>query len=187
MTVARQIEPNGMKKNTSVTMIRPNLDNLPEVPFQEGYGIRPMTPDDIGLWTDIERDAERYANITDDLFRREFGDDPEILRQRCFIITDPQQLGVGTISAWYERDFHGEEYGRIHWVAVRPSAQGKGLGKSSLAYAMRQMAQWHDKCYLVTSIERIPAIRLYLKFGFLPDMRTPNAEENWGQLKDLLS
>jgi beta-glucuronidase len=167
--------------STSVVMVRPNLAGIPEAPFPEGYGLRPMTPDDIGLWTDIQRDAEPYLNITDRTFRDEFGDDPGLLGRRCFIVTDPRGLGIGTISAWFNRDFHGEDYGRIHWVSVRPSAQGKGLGKAALAQALRVMAQWHDRCYLVTSIERVPAIRLYLAFGFQPDRRTPNAEANWAK------
>ena len=56
-------------------MLRPNLDNIATVPFAAGYGIRPMTTDDIGLWTDIQRDAEPFVKITDTLFHEQFGAD----------------------------------------------------------------------------------------------------------------
>lgn len=156
-------------KSTRIVMIRWHMDALPEIDFPQGYSIRPMGPDDVSLWTDIQRDAEEFLDIGDDLFRREFGDDPATWGRRCFIITDPRGLGVGTISAWYDRDFKGAEWGRIHWVAVRPSAQRKGLGQAALAYAMRVAAQWHDKCYLVTATERRAAVALYDKFGFVVD------------------
>lgn len=177
------VPPRGVASGTTVVMVRPRLDAIPQTPFPAGYGIRPMTPGDIGLWTDIQRDAEPYLRITDDLFEREFGDDLEAVQWRCYIMTDPKGLGVGTVSAWYNRDFYGEDYGRIHWVAVRPACQGKGLGKAALSYALNRLAQWHARCYLVTSTERIPAIRLYLDFGFEPDFRPANARDAWSELR----
>ena len=172
--------------STAVLMIRPHLNDIPSASFPDGYGIRPMTMDDIGLWTDIQRDAEPYLQITDRTFRNEFCDNLEALRWRCYIVIDPRGLGVGTISAWYDRDFRGQDYGRIHWVAVRPSCQGKGLGKAALSYALNNLAQWHDRCYLATSTERVPAIRLYLKYGFEPDLRPADARTLWSDLNTRL-
>ena len=171
---------------TSVIMLRPHLNDILDAPFPAGYGIRPMTADDIGLWTDIQRDAEPFLKITDTLFHQEFGDDLEAIQWRCFIVTNPKGLGVGTISAWYDRDFRGHRYGRIHWVALRPSCQGLGLGKAALAHSLKQLARWHDQCYLATSTERVAAIRLYLNFGFLPDLSLPNAPAVWQELASRL-
>ncbi len=174
----RATEPSG----TTLIMLRPHLKHIPQAPFPTGYGIRPMALDDIGLWTDIQRDAEPYLTITDAMFREEFGDDPASIPRRCFIVTDPRGLGVGTISAWYNRDFHGQDIGRIHWVAVRPRDQGKGVGKAALTYAMNRLAEWHDGCYLVTSTERLGAVALYLSYGFEPDMRPANARAAWARM-----
>lgn len=167
---------------TNVLMLRSNLDGITDVPFPEGYGIRPMAREDVGLWTDIQRDAEPYLKITDTLFEREFGDDWEAIQWRCYIVINPKGLGIGTISAWYNADFRGARYGRIHWVALRPSCQGLGLGKAALSYSLKQLAQWHDRCYLATSTERVPAIQLYLNFGFVPDLSPPNAPAVWREL-----
>jgi GNAT superfamily N-acetyltransferase len=163
----------------SVNMIRPHMDGLPAPLFPAGYSIRPMSLDDIGLWIDIEMDAEPFFAVQPDLFRKAFGDDLAAVPGRCFILTDPRGLGVGTISAWYNREFNGQDYGRIHWVAVRPSHQGKGLARAGLAYAMRVLAQWHDRAYLVTAIERIGAIKLYLDFDFAPDLAPEGARAIW--------
>ncbi|MEI8243852.1 MAG: GNAT family N-acetyltransferase, partial [bacterium] len=172
---------------TTVIMIRPHMRDIPQVPMPAGYGIRPMTVDDIGLWTDIWRDVEPNQTITDRLFRDEFGDDLGAVPRRCFIVTDSRGLAVGTISAWYIRDFHGRDVGRIHWVAVRPSCQGKGLGKAMMTHALNRLAAWHDCSCLYTATERAGAIALYLSFGFEPDMRPANAQSAWAGLNERLN
>ena len=169
------------RTTTSVNMIRPHMAGLPAPFFPDGYGIRPMSLDDIGLWTDIEIDAEPFVTIKPTLFREQFGSDPEAVPKRCFILTDARGLGVGTISAWYSRDFRGLDYGRIHWVAVRPAHQGKGVARAGLAYAMRVLEQWHERAYLVTAIERVGAIKLYLDFGFAPDLEPEGARAVWAE------
>ena len=174
--------PTAGTSGTSVLMVRPHLHDILDVPFPAGYGIRTMTVEDIGLWTDIQRDAEPYVKVTDTLFRQEFGADLAAIQWRCFIVTDPQGRGIGTISAWYNADFHGQRFGRIHWVALRPAWQGRGLSNAALSYSLQQLAQWHDRCYLATSTERVPAIHLYLKFGFVPDLTPPNARPAWQEL-----
>jgi GNAT superfamily N-acetyltransferase len=171
---------------TSVKMIRPHLRDIPEEPFPPGWGMRPMTVQDIGLWTDIQIDAEPFITIKPELFMQQFGSDLEAVPQRCFLLIDPRGLGMGTISAWYNRDFQGADYGRIHWVSVRPCCQGKGLGKAQLAYAMQVLTQWHDKAYLVTSTERAGAVAMYLNFGFTPDLDSDEARARWAALAKTL-
>jgi beta-glucuronidase len=170
----------------SIVMIRPDLENIPEARLPEGYRIRPMTLGDAGLWDDIERDAERFFPITDGLFLEQFGSDPEAVPRRCFLVLDPLGIAIGTISAWYCRDFHGEEWGQIHWVALRPSAQGKGLGKAMMTHALRVMAQWHDRAFLITSTERVGAVKRYLDYGFLPDLTDPATRAQWEDLAQKL-
>ena len=176
------LAPRGEPGGTTVIMIRSNMNDIPQAPFPEGYGLRAMTLDDIGLWTDIQRDAEPYLKIGAGMFRAEFGDDLEAIGRRCFIVTDDRGLGIGTISAWYNRDFRGRETGRIHWVSIRPRCQGRGLAKAALSAALRKLAQWHDDCYLVTSGERLGAIAIYLNFGFEPDMTPANAPAAWADI-----
>jgi GNAT superfamily N-acetyltransferase len=171
---------------TGVFMIRPDLLNIPQVSFPEGFSIRPMRLDEVGLWTDIQRDAEEYFKITDETFYHEFGSDLQAIQWRSFIITNEKGVGVGTISAWYSRDFKGEDYGRIHWLAVRPAYQRRGIGKAALSYVLNKLAQWHSRCFLDTSIERLPAIKLYLDFGFMPDLYDQYEIEKWREVKDKL-
>jgi GNAT superfamily N-acetyltransferase len=96
-------------------------------------------------------------------------------------VVDRQGTGVGTISAWYYT-FRAEEYGLIHWVAVRPEHQGRGLGRAMLSCALGQLAQWHDRGLLNTQTARLPAIALYLGAGFPPVTDTAEARDHWREV-----
>ena len=173
--------------NMTVNMIRPHLRDIPDVPFPDGYGVRALHRNEGGLWEDIWRDAEPFFKIENGLFEKEFGDDPAAIERRCFIITAPDGVAAATISAWYSRDIDGLDYGRIHWVATRKTYQGKGIMRAGLSYALRQMAQWHTRAVLGTSTGRVAAIKLYLDYGFLPDMSAPNAREAWTSFRKKLN
>lgn len=167
-------------------MVRSNMDNIPQVPFPEGFGIRAMRPAEADLWTDVQRDAEPYSRITDELFFDQFGSDLPATEQRCYFVTNREGAVVGTISAWYDRNFKGKDHGRIHWLAIRPAYQRRGLGKAALSYAMNRLAEWHGQCYLDTATARLPAIKMYLDFGFVPDLACPNAVEAWREVRAAL-
>ena len=166
-----------------VYMVRPYLDDIPVVPLPPGFRIRTMRPDDGALWTDIWRDAEPFMEIGRDLFQEQFGHDLRALTWRGFIVEDERGVGVGTTTAWYHRAFKGQDYGMIHWVAVRRAYWGRGLGKAMLSYALRQMAQWHKRAFLGTQTKRLAAIKLYLDFGFMPDLENDGAQEAWREVK----
>jgi len=179
----RGTETGDSEAGRQVKMIRPHLDDIPQVTFPDGFKIRPMRLDEAGLWTDIWRDAEPYANIRSGLFHSEFGHDLQATQWRSFIVTNPRGIAVATISAWYNRTFKGQDYGQIHWVAVRQAYWGRGLGKAMLAHTLNQMAKWHNRAFLGTQTRRIPAIKIYLDFGFVPDLDEPGAVESWQEVK----
>jgi len=163
----------------SVHMVRPTLDAIPQFPFPEGFHARTMRPDEAGLWRDIWRDAEPYFPISETLFENQFGYDPQATRWRCYFVVNERDIAVGTISAWYNQDFKGGVWGQIHWVALRPAYWGKGLAQPMLSHALTKMAQWHDRAFLGTQTKRLNAIKLYLNFGFVPDLEEPGAVAAW--------
>ena len=55
----------------------------------------------------------------------------------------------------------------MHWVAILPAYQGRGLAKPLLAQVMQTMAVLgHRQVYLTTQRFRRAAIGLYTSFGF---------------------
>lgn len=176
-----QTEP----KKYSLRMIRWNMLDIPQIPFPEGFGARPMSFDEQDEWLDVIRASHGEASASvPGKFRHEFGDDREEIEKRCFFVTGPGGVIVGTFSAWHW-DFQGEDMGLIHWVAIKREYQGHGLGKAGLTYVMNRMAEMHDSCFLHTSSDKIPAVCMYLNFGFEPDISQPDLVEGWRYVKEV--
>lgn len=179
---------NIVDKNLSVNMYRATLDNLPDYPLPAGYQIRPFVPGDEQEWVRIESATERFIPITAEVFFKEFGTDSKLLAERQLFLVNPHGVAIGTATAWLDDNHYGQSYGRFHWLAIHPDWQGRGLSKPLLAQTCRRLRELgHDKAYLVTSTARLKAIKLYLKFGFLPEIRGAEDEQIWGQLREPLA
>ena len=68
-----------------------------------------------------------HFDVEDQLFEREFNRDFGALEDRCFYLTADAGEEIGTITAWWQPDLNGKEWGQIHWVAIHPDYQGRGL------------------------------------------------------------
>jgi GNAT superfamily N-acetyltransferase len=163
--------------NVPVRMIRPDLQGIPDAPFPAGLHARPLEDGEGGIWTEVIRQSETFGAVRDGLYDREFGFDPEGARQRVYFAIDPDGAAVATVGAWYGTgDFR--DWGRIHWVYILPGWQGQGLGRALLTFALHRLVELgHSRAYLTTSTGRPVAIRLYLRYGFVPDPTDETAEE----------
>jgi len=163
-----------------VRMIRQDLDNLPRFPLPEGFSIRTWQgEDDIGVWVDIQNRADRLQpEDHTHFFHSAFGEDIPGLADRLFFLCDGKGEPIGTTTAWYGGSGH-EGWGRIHWVAVAPEYQGRGLSKPLLAAAMTRLAESHTRAWLDTQTARPVAIRLYLNFGFVPEIANDEDRRAW--------
>jgi ribosomal protein S18 acetylase RimI-like enzyme len=65
----------------------------------------------------------------------------------------------------------------MHWVAVKPSYQGLGLGKAIIAKGVRLMVELEGDCvmYIPTQTWSHKAIKLYRWAGFELEMDEPEA------------
>ena len=55
-----------------------------------------------------------------------------------------------------------------------------------MSVAMTRLKQSHKRCFLGTSTGRIPAIKRYLDFGFMPDLSRENSQEAWTEVASVL-
>ena len=171
-------------RNVSVSMVRENLADIPFHPVPAGYEIQPYRQGDEQAWVAIEAAADRYNSITPDLFVREFGNDAAILSQRQLFLRTSDGAPIGTSTAWFDPNHNGRPFGRIHWVAIVPEFQGRGLSKCLLSRTcllLRELG--HNNAYLVTSTARLPAIKLYRSFGFLPEIHNAADQATWTEMK----
>jgi GNAT superfamily N-acetyltransferase len=168
----------------SVTMVRGDLEDLPRHAVPDGFAIRPYAPGDELAWVRIQSAADAYNVIVADLFRAQFGDDTRELGRRLFMLEDPVGTAIGTAAAWSGGARRGPTVGRVHWVAIHPAHQGRGLAKpllSRVCLALRALG--HESAFLTTSTNRIPAIGLYLGFGFVPEIAGPQDAAAWAALQ----
>ncbi|MHC4480764.1 MAG: GNAT family N-acetyltransferase, partial [Planctomycetota bacterium] len=122
-----------------VTMVRERLDDVPVVEFPSGFGVRPMQPGEGALWEDILREALSERTVERGMFEQVFGSNLPATEWRCFFVVNEAGAAVGTVAAWYDRDFKGQDHGCVHWLVIRPDWQGKGLGRAALSHALRRM------------------------------------------------
>lgn len=168
------------EENLSVNMINYGIKKIPFFALPSGFKIRWFKPEDIDLWVKLTEAADKYNEINAALFYNEFCDDSSAWHERICFIGDETGKEFGTAAAWYNNDFLGEPWGRIHWVSIVPEMQGKGLAKPLMsAVCERLVSLGHEKIYLKTSTMRVPAINLYRKFGFVPDISNNHKKQIW--------
>ena len=105
------------------------------------------------------------------------------LRQRQGYLLAPTGEVVGTATAWFNNNFEGARWGRVHWLAIIPEFQGRGLAKPLMTSICRRLRELgHQHVYLSTSNARHAAIGLYLRFGFEPLIQSPEDEAVWREV-----
>jgi GNAT superfamily N-acetyltransferase len=164
-------------------MVRAHLEALPTLLLPPGYVLRGFQPGDRETWTRVVQAADLRQVFTADRHREAFGEDLARLQRRQFFLIAPGGEAVGTATAWYGSGGWEADWGRVHWVAIRPDFQGRGLSKPLLnAVINRLRGLGHRRAYLITETVRWAALRLYLRFGFEPDLRRA---EDWTVWRDL--
>ena len=170
-----------------ITMVRPDLENVPDYPLPESYAVRWYQAGDERHWNRIERLADEQTKISPDLYRAQFGfDEQQLTRRQCFVVG----LGgepIATATAWFDANYQGAVWGRVHWVAIVQTIQGQGLANPLLSVVCRRLRfLGHERAYLKTFARRIPAINLYLKFGFLPEIASAEQLAIWRAIEGKL-
>ncbi len=166
-------------KNIAVRMDRPHLEDLPDKTVPAPYDFRWYQAGDEEAWVRIHERADDYNEASLQLFRDQFGDDAARLSERQGYLLDPEGAPVGTASAWRDPN-DPENWGRVHWVAIVPTHQGKKLSRPLMGQILQRLQELgHEKTYLMTNTDRLPAIHLYLKLGFRPAVRSDEERAGW--------
>jgi len=179
-----------------VVMVREDLTALPSFPLPPGYRLRSYRHGEASLWAEIEVSVGEFPTVEQALmhFEKEFGPYPDELEKRCLFLEDAAGRAIGTTTAWFHNaswleahpHFAGKNYGRLHWVAIRPEHQGRKLAKPLLAAALRRLAQFHSRAYLTTQTTSARAIHLYLDWGFVPLEVSERCPQAWRRLASVL-
>ncbi len=162
-----------------VRMVRGSLADAPQFPLPMGFAIRRYQQGDAETWVRIEQAADRYLTGHREIYERDFGRHETLLGARQLFLCDPGGEAIGTATAWFGA-YGGQASGRVHWMAIVPEWQGKGLAKPLVTAVCNRLRDLgHTRAYLVTETVRVPAINLYLKSGFVPDIRSELDRAAW--------
>ena len=175
------------QENIPLKMIRETLENIPQFELPKQISLRWFQPGDEKIWREIQTAADKYNDITPSLFSDQFGSGAELLAQRQCYLLDAAGKPIGSSTAWFDGDFERGKVGRVHWLAVLPQHQCKGLGKALMTITCNRLRELgHGRTYLSTSSARLAAINLYLRFGFTPMIRGPEDKRVWQELQPFL-
>ena len=177
-------------EDVEISMTRPDFDNLPDCDLPPGYRFRPYRPGDDTVWTQVQRAAEPFNEVDDELFEREYGSARDELPSRMWFVRSSAGEDIASISAWWEqsRDVP-DDRGRIHWVAVHPNHQRRGITKPMMTLAMQRLAKSHPSAMLDTSSGRPWAVKVYLDFDFRPaasDLADPSRLAAWHNVQRVI-
>lgn len=162
-------------KNPQLIMLHPNLDSLIEEKLPEPYKTRSESlPNDHKAWeriiTESFKEKYSYSLMTDDKFYK-----PE----RVLFVTDENDIPVATAASWESYDYP-TDCAVMHMVGVLPEHSGHHLGLHASLAAMKQAKnEGFARMVLLTDDFRIPAIKIYLRLGFLPAITHESFINRW--------
>lgn len=174
-------------KRIKLKMVRDDLQGVPEYPLPEGFRFRFFQKGDEKTWAKIETLVDEFESEEAALerFSAEFSTHIDDMMERCLFIENEHGEAIATTTAWYG-DLRGFTEGRIHWVGVIPTYQGKGLAKLLLSKAMNILKEHHPSAYLTSQTTSYQAINMYLNYGFEPYLSEETCEEAWHLMEEVL-
>ena len=118
----------------------------------------------LGVWNRDRIDEERAGALVED--GQHF-----VLNQRGNFVA---------CAGVYDRERDEGACWEIGWIAADQNHRSLGLGKFVLANALRFTRKLEKRpVYLLTDDFRKPAIKTYLKLGFVPDLSHPSYKDRW--------
>jgi len=152
------------------------LGSPPDVVPAAGYRVRPYEAGDEPEWFRVMELAfdepwneERLAPWL-----------PRILPDGWLFVVDDDGAVAATAMACHNPAPLHPFGGELGWVAGDPAHGGKGLGLAVCGAVVRRfLAAGYRRIYLKTDDARLPAIRTYLKLGFVPFLFADGMAERW--------
>ena len=154
---------------------RADISGVPELP--PGYELRVYRPEDLPEYLELMESAT-FGFFSEEMVAKDL---LRVLPDGFFVI---EHLPTGRLVATAQAAHWPSELypygGQMGWLAARPEHGGKGLGMIVVAAATRRMLVAGYRCiYLQTDDWRYPALKTYLRLGYVPHLYEPTAEARW--------
>ncbi len=143
----------------------------------------PERENGIDEWLDIVQYDLAWEPVTHEFYRKCMVGHPGYEERLCFLFCLDGKAAA-TVCVICDRE-NAEGY--IHMVGSKPEVRGRGIGNLMNAYAVAVLKKEGMKtAYLTTDDWRIPAIRSYLRTGFVPDESTDGFKERWAKIRHII-
>lgn len=164
-------------QNLEVRMSHENLADTPIFVCPKPFAIELYKDGREKDWLKIHKLSDQFNVFTPLVYTDQFGKDKKALMKSQYYLLNSTKAAIGTGTAWPDRTAYS---GRVHWLAILPQYHGQGLSKPLLSTVCQNLLKaGHTKGCLSTSTARVPAINLYLKFGFRPLILHEEDALNW--------
>jgi GNAT superfamily N-acetyltransferase len=160
-------------------MVRPNLENIPNLPFPEGIEVRPVNPEHyraiIDAWNEACRDMRGQIPISDEDFKW-FQESP-IFNPTLWVIAWHKNEVIGTVLNFIderENKEYNRKRGHVELISVKRRWRGKGIAKAMIAQSFKLLkTQGMTEAALGVDAENPSgALHLYEKMGFQIEKKT---------------
>ena len=155
-----------------VLMTCPHPLTYPRFELPEGYTLRPYEPGMEKDWAALQVSVEQMDTEEQAIaqFNEEFLGDMETFKMRSAFIYGPNGKLAASGVLWYGYHFGPRRSTRLHWIAVAPEEQGKGLCKALMTIlfdAYHTCGKTHG-IYVTSQTWSYKALNIYRQFGFKP-------------------
>ena len=138
------------------------------------YNLRPWQPGDEGQWVNLLNGCRQLGTWNLERLEHEISNF-HVTGTQYFVSHDCSQLVSG--AGVYKRSSASWEIG---WVATMPKHRGHGLAKAVTTAAILSALNLPSRpICLFTDDYRLPAIKSYLKIGFVPDCNWSSDKKKW--------
>ena len=171
-----------------LTMIRKGVTDITTTDLPPNYSLRHFINGDEQMWAEITTAVGEFESIEKARaqFDEEFGPFINEFKKRSLFLLNEEMEPIGTGTAWYDNNFRQKSYGRVHWVGIHPTYQGRGLGAPLVSAVMNILRERHCRLFLTTQTTSVRAIKIYLGFGFEPLVGSDREMEGWKMIEEKL-
>ena len=162
------------------SMVRPDLDQIPEAPLPEGLEVRPVLPEHYrAIWdADVEafRDHWGYVKPTEENYQAWLSD-PTVFQPHLWKVAWDGHQVAGQVRSFInasENEYHQRKRGYTEFISVRRPWRRRGLARALIAQSLSALkeAGMSEAALGVDSENQSGALQLYESVGFKPVRRS---------------